>query len=436
MKTYLILGMGKSGQAAAEWLSRQDAKVLTFDDHGPCSLDPNNIPWDQITAVIQSPGVPFSYPSPHPLTALGMAKNIPILTDINLLQQANPKAQFVGITGTNGKSTTTALIGHVLNHSQRACAVGGNIGVPALSLPSLDENGTYVLELSSFQLEVSTPLTLEVAAWLNITPDHLDRHGTIEAYVAAKEKIFLSARHAVVNIDDTYSLEVYKRLKEKGMDVVGVSCVQKSDIHVDQGVLYDNYKPVFDLRPFETLQGLHNYQNAATAYAVCKLFNISVDQIAEAFKTFAGLAHRQEIVGHFKNITFVNDSKATNADAAVHAFNRYADQAVYWIAGGKAKSGGIHSLKDFFPTIRHAFLIGEAQSDFAATLYDHTPCTLSGNLDKALTDAIDIISKEAPDEPAIVLLSPACASFDQFQSFEHRGDTFRHLVAKMLESYT
>ena len=440
MKTgsYLILGMGKSGQAAAEWLEKHGAKALSFDDQSSAlnTVALNDIPWHEITAVIQSPGVPYSFPSPHPVTALAKARNIPIMTDFNLLQQANPKARFVGITGTNGKSTTTALIGHVLDHSRRVYAVGGNIGVPVLSLPSLTENGTYVLELSSFQLEASAPLTLEVAAWLNITPDHLDRHGTIENYIAAKEKIFLNARQAVVNVDDDFSLQVYQRLKDKGMSIAGVSCTKKTDIRIDHGILYDNQNPVIDLGDIETLQGLHNYQNAATAYAVCKLLNVPVDDIKEAFKTFAGLAHRQEIVGRLKNMVFVNDSKATNADATAYALSRYTNQLVYWIAGGKAKSHGIHPLKDFFPSIRHAFLIGEAQADFAKTLEGHVPYTLSGNLGKALTDAVDTIRKESPHQPVIILLSPACASYDQFQSFEHRGDVFRNLVTHFIESYS
>ena len=438
MKTYLVLGMGKSGQSAAEWLEKQGFKVLTFDDHSPAlnTVTLDDIPWNEITTVIQSPGIPYSFPAAHPVTALARAKNIPIVTDFNLLQQAHPQAHFVGITGTHGKSTTTALIGHILNHSRHVCAVGGNIGVPVLSLPSLQENGTYVLELSSFQLEASASLTLDVAAWLNITPDHLDRHGTMEAYVAAKEKIFLSARHAVVNIDDTYSLEVYRRLKDKGAAVLGVSCAQQTDIYVESGILYDTQNPVVDLSDIERLQGLHNYQNAATAYAVCKLLNVPVHDIKEAFKTFAGLAHRQEIVGRIKNMVFVNDSKATNADATAYALSRYAHQAIYWIAGGKAKRQGIQPLKDFFPNIRHAFLIGEAQSDFAKTLDGHVPYTLSGNLDKALTDAVDMIRKESSGQSAVILLSPACASYDQFQSFEHRGDVFRNLVTHLIESYS
>ena len=435
--TYLILGMGKSGQAAAKWLQARGTKVLTLDDHSPTksTVTLNNIPWNDIAAVIQSPGVPYTFPAPHPITAMAQARNIPILTDINLLQQAHPKARFVGITGTNGKSTTTALIGHILSHSGHPCSVGGNIGVPVLSLPPLKENETYVLELSSFQLEVSALLNLDVAGWLNITPDHLDRHGSLENYIAEKKKIFLKAHNAVINLDDEFSLQVCQYFKNKGKVVVGVSCTQQTDIYVERGIFYDNQNAVIDLSLIESLQGLHNYQNAATAYAVCKLLNVPAADIAEAFKTFSGLAHRQEIVGRFKNITFVNDSKATNAEATIHAFNRYANQAIYWIAGGRPKSQGIHPLKDFFSNIRHVFLIGEAQNDFAKTLDGSMPYTLSGNLDKALTDAFEMILKNATDQPAVILLSPACASYDQFQSFEHRGDVFRTLVTQLIESY-
>ena len=437
--TYLVLGMGKSGRAAATWLRNQGAEVLTFDDvlkdlNSPGISSITDIPWDSLTAVIQSPGIPYSFPKPHPVTLKAKTHHIPILTDINLLQAANPNAQFVGITGTNGKSTTTALMGHILQYNQRVCAIGGNIGVPVLSLPALGPSGTYVLELSSFQLEMSAPLTLKVAAWLNMTPDHLDRHPTFAEYSAAKERIFLNANQAVINQDDDSSYAVYQQLKDRGMKVLGVSCAHQTDIWVEKGVLYDQQNYTLDLREIEPLQGLHNYQNAATAYATCKLLGLSVDEIREGLRTFTGLAHRQEIIGRVDNIIFVNDSKATNAEATAHALSRYQNCQLYWIAGGRPKSQGIIPLKAYFPSIHRAFLIGEAQDEFAKTLEGHVPYTKSDTLQKALTHAMQAIRQEIGFQKAVVLLSPACASYDQFESFEQRGEAFRQWVDDFMRS--
>lgn len=423
-KTYLVLGLARSGQSAMTYLKKQGHTVLCIDDNveknrrfqGLESLD--TIPFENLTAVIQSPGVAFDFPFPHPVTKKAKRLGVPIITDINLFQDANTQVSYAGVTGTNGKSTTTTLLGHILGGS-----VAGNIGIPVLDI---DPKDTCVLELSSYQLERSQSIQLDVAVWTNISQDHLDHHGTMQAYVAAKERIFEKSKTAVVGIDDPFSKDVYEKIKNH-MPVLSVSVVKKADIWVHNGVLFDGSTSILDL-DIQTLQGIHNHQNAALAYAAAKKMGISTEKIIEKIKTFGGLVHRQEWVCQKNNITFINDSKATNADAVYWALQAFFGKTILWIAGGVEKSQGIEPLRSFFPHIHHTFLIGRAQENFAKTLqaYPHTACT---TLEKAVQNAY--IMAESLKKEVIVLFSPACASFDQFQDFEHRGDVFKQIVADL-----
>jgi|APCry1669189534_1035231.scaffolds.fasta_scaffold13450_2 UDP-N-acetylmuramoylalanine--D-glutamate ligase len=432
-QTFLILGMARSGQATAGWLKKKGATVFTFDDNvlrnqangGVKNI--NEIPWDSLTSVIQSPGVSFSFPKPHPFTEKAIAHNIPILCDINLLSISERQSKFIGITGTNGKSTTTALIGHILNQNKRNASVGGNIGIPALSL---EKAGTYVLELSSFQLEISSFLNLDISAWLNISEDHLDRHGTMEAYVRAKENIFQGCKSAVISIDDPFSLSIYQKIKNS-QPTISVSIKTQADVWVSKGILYEGSKNIMDLNPLVTLKGVHNHQNAAVAYATTREYGLSSLEITSALKTFPGLAHRLEIVEKTESTLFVNDSKATNADATACALESYKDYSIYWIAGGRPKSQGIKPLKKHFPKIKHAFLIGEAQDDFAETLGRDVSYLKCESLDRALKAAVEKINEDKK-VPSVILFSPACASFDQFRDFEERGDIFRNLARSII----
>ncbi len=443
---YLILGMGRSGQAATIWLQDRNEKVITCDDDPKKGEDSNTIPWDEITAVIQSPGIPYSLPKPHAITAEALSRNIPILSDINLLRQSQDKAAFIGITGTNGKSTTTALIGHILKANKKDVEVGGNIGIPALSLPQLRSSSTYVLELSSYQLEFSSSLNLNIAAWLNISEDHLERHGSMDGYVKAKMRIFEGCQKATIGIDDSYSLKVYEQISKQIQTLsVSVSPLSSSntslsssgltrgpaDIWVSQGTLFDGGSPAIDLNFIPTLKGKHNHQNAAIAYATMRLHGLSTHSIQNAMVTFPGLAHRLEIVSENNNILFVNDSKATNADATAKALDTYQDASIYWIAGGRPKSNGITPLIPYFSKIKHAFLIGEAEADFPKTLDSKASYSKCGDLNTAVERAFDMAQKDNSKQ-AVILFSPACASFDQFKDFEHRGEVFRNLVRSLL----
>jgi UDP-N-acetylmuramoylalanine--D-glutamate ligase len=385
------------------------------------------------------PEVPLTHPAPHPVVARAQAMGLRITSDIELLLEANPNATFVGITGTNGKSTTTALIGHILQQAGKQVAVGGNIGVPALALPAMaGEDGIYVLELSSYQLDLlkESKARFQVAVWLNISPDHLDRHGDIEGYVAAKETIFAGQAAediAVVGIDDAYSEAVARGLiAQENQRVMPISVSQSCReggwakdglLHLPEVIAAGDIA----LQGCEALRGLHNYQNAAAATAVCLALGVAPEIIAAALASFGGLAHRMQRVATHEGVVFVNDSKATNADAAAKSLGSY--ENIYWIAGGVPKAGGIEPLHPYFSRIRCAYLIGEAAPAFANTLQGHVPSVQCASLAEAVARAAADAS--AAQHGGVVLLAPACASFDQFANFEARGDAFCAAVASL-----
>jgi UDP-N-acetylmuramoylalanine--D-glutamate ligase len=443
----VVLGLARSGRAAAASLKASGAEVLPWDDSEKTRAvvasdiplqDPAAIDWREITALVLSPGIPHSFPAPHPAVVAARAAGVPIIGDIELLGRAQPDACYIGITGTNGKSTTTALLGHILAAAGKTLEIGGNLGPPALGLAPLGADGTYVLEMSSFQLELVDSLVFDISVLLNITPDHLDRHGDMDGYVAAKKRIFAGQGQdatAIVGIDDDISRDIAAELRRTGKArVVPISVRQpvSSGVYIENGWLIDalDEKParMFDLAKAPRLPGIHNAQNAAAAYAAARQAGLAPNTIAAAIASFPGLAHRQELVDTIDGVRYINDSKATNADATEKALACY--QAIYWIAGGLPKAGGITSLAPYFKRLRHAFLIGNATGEFAATLEGKVPYTRCGDLAHALTAA----SGQARDErapQAVVLLSPACASYDQFPNFEVRGDTFRHLVGEL-----
>jgi UDP-N-acetylmuramoylalanine--D-glutamate ligase len=444
-----VLGLARSGRAAAASLAAGGADVLAWDDSpavratlaGEIPLhDPAQPGWRDIAALVLSPGIPHTYPAPHAVVRRARNAGAEIIGDIELLGRSQPDASYVGITGTNGKSTTTALIGHILAAADRRVAVGGNLGPPALSLPPLGADGTYVLELSSFQLETITTLAFDVAVLLNITPDHLDRHGGMAGYIAAKRRIFTGPRAgatAVVGIDDATCRDICEELRRSATArVVPISAMQPAPggVYAENGWLVDATAAapvrILDLATAERLPGTHNWQNAAAAYAAARALGVVPEQAAEAIRRFPGLAHRQELVATLDGVRYINDSKATNADAAEKALACY--QAIYWIAGGLPKAGGITSLAAYFGRLRHAYLIGKATEEFAATLGNSVAFTRCGDLAAAVAAAHAQARRDGVPG-AVVLLSPACASYDQFADFEERGDTFRALVEKLAE---
>lgn len=439
-----VMGLGKSGLATAEALRAAGAEVWAWDDSeakraeakakGFEPVDLMTCHWNELTSLVLSPGIPHTHPKPHPVAALAKKHKVEIIGDIELLARCERQARFIGITGTNGKSTTTALIGHILKKNGQRASVGGNIGTPVLALDPIGD-GIHVLEMSSYQLELTPSLTCDVAVLINISPDHLDRHGGMDGYVAAKKIIFqrqTSPRTAVVGVDDPLSLAVHDELMRVGdQHIIAISAVRRIDrgVYVQDGILFDAIQgeavEMGDLRPIATLPGEHNWQNAAAAYAACRAIGLDGKAIVEAMASYPGLAHRQETVAVAGGLTFVNDSKATNADAAAKALGCY--HAIYWIAGGRAKEGGIASLAPFFGRIRRAYLIGESAEQFARSLPSTVPHVISGTLAAAVAAAHrDALADKATG--AVVLLSPAAASFDQFANFEARGDAFRALA--------
>ncbi len=438
-----VMGLGKSGLATAEALRAGGAEVWAWDDsesgragaraRGLEPVDLTKCRWSEVASLVLSPGIPHTYPKPHPAAVLAKTHGVEIIGDIELLARSERRARYVGITGTNGKSTTTALIGHILARTGQRVAVGGNIGTPVLALDPIGD-GLYVLEMSSYQLELTPSLTFDVAVLLNITPDHLDRHGGMDGYVVAKRLIFrgqTKSQTAIIGVDDDHCRQIHDDLAAAGAQtVIAISAARRVErgVYVEGGVLYDAIdgaaRRVADLNPIPTLPGAHNWQNAAAAYAACRAIGLGAAAITQALATYPGLPHRQELVAVVDGVPFINDSKATNADAVAKALVCY--DTIYWIAGGKPKEGGIAALTPFFPRIRRAYLIGEAAEDFARTL-GRAPHEMCGTLATAVAAAHrDTSGGKAAG--AVVLLSPACASFDQFKSFEARGDAFRSLV--------
>ncbi|MCR9073732.1 MAG: UDP-N-acetylmuramoyl-L-alanine--D-glutamate ligase [Alphaproteobacteria bacterium] len=444
-RTYAVMGLGKSGAAAARALARAGAAVLAWDDTeagrsrvvgmpGVELVDLTVRGLGDVDALVLSPGIPHTHPAPHPVAADAKTRDLSIVGDVELLLRALPDRRVVAITGTNGKSTTTALIGHILAEAGLPVQVGGNLGRPALEFEDPGRDGVLVLELSSYQLEITPSLAPTVAILLNITPDHIERHGTFAGYIAAKRRIFSHqspGSFAVIGVDDEPSHDVAEKLRRDGRRLIEISGQEQvvGGVYADHGVLIDartgQPKRIVDLERAPALPGIHNAQNAAAAAAACLALGLSSDAIAAAIASFPGLAHRLERVAVTGTVTYVNDSKATNADATARALACY--DPIYWIAGGRAKEGGIEPLAPLFGRVKRAYLIGESAGAFVRQIGDACPTVLCRTLDSAVRQAHADAQKDGL-RGATVLLSPAAASFDQFPNFEMRGEEFRSLV--------
>jgi UDP-N-acetylmuramoylalanine--D-glutamate ligase len=432
-RRFAVVGLGRAGGAACRALLAMGASVMAWDDD-PAARDPALPIADPIgrdyDALILSPGIPHLLPAPHPAAADARARFKPILTDAELLFQAvranGSAARFAGITGTNGKSTTTALLAHSLGQAGLPVAAGANLGPAALALPLLPDDGVYCLEMSSYMLERLATLRFDAAAMLNLSPDHLDRHAGMDGYAAAKRHIFdrqTASDTAVLGIDDPASAGMAATLR--GPRVIRVSGHAPADLYAEGTLLRDQLGPWLDFREAHALPGAHNAQNAAAAAALALSLGVTRDAIVAGLRSFPGLPHRQQRVAVIEGVAFVNDSKATNADAAARALGCY--RRLIWIAGGIGKEGGIAPLAPFFPRIAEALLIGRDAPGFAATLAAHrVPHRVVETLDEAVPEAFRAARHlSAP----VVLLSPAAASFDQFTGFEQRGERFATLAA-------
>jgi UDP-N-acetylmuramoylalanine--D-glutamate ligase len=441
-----VFGLARSGTACAEALRLGGAEVFAWDDQAKSveKAKADGLPVGDLKAfdfktldtLVLSPGVPLTHPKPHWTVEKAKAAGIEIIGDTEVFQRelTGSGAKLVAITGTNGKSTTTALTGHLFQSAGRDCDVGGNIGKAVFLLRQAVKDRIYVLELSSFQIDLMPSLRPDAGILTNITPDHLDRHGTIENYVDVKARMFArqgAGDTAIVGVDENWGEDIVRSMKT-GARVVPVSVERKlaNGLSAPDGVLTESQGgrdvATLDLRQLPALKGRHNWQNAAMAYAAGRALGLTLDEIRQGLMSFGGLAHRMQEIGRLDGIAFINDSKATNADAAAKALASFDD--IYWIAGGIAKAGGITPLASFFPKIKRAYLIGEAADDFARTIGNKAPFEKTGTLDRAVEAAARDAAK-AGNRNAVVLLSPACASFDHYPNFEVRGDAFGKAVA-------
>ncbi|MGZ5983389.1 MAG: UDP-N-acetylmuramoyl-L-alanine--D-glutamate ligase [Caulobacteraceae bacterium] len=455
-KRVAVFGLGRTGLTAARALAAGGAKVVLWDEkeasrqaaaaEGFALEDLQTADWSRFAALMLSPGVPLTHPEPHWTVKKAREAGVEIVGDIELFartvnaQPEHKRPRVVVITGTNGKSTTTALIGHICRKAGLDARVGGNIDIGVLDLDDMHGGAVYVLEVSSYQLDLTSSLKPGVAVLLNISPDHLDRHGGMDGYVAAKRRVLLNQGKgdtAVIGVDDPWCQQICTEITAANRrTIVPISSGRAigRGVYALQGVLYDGsgerVVEVADLMRARSLPGRHNWQNAAAAYAACRALGIPPAEVADGLLSFPGLAHRMEKVGVVDGVTFINDSKATNADAARQAMATY--PRFFWIAGGVPKAGGIDGLADLFPRVSKAYLIGQAAEDFARTLDGLAPHEIAGDLATATARAF-ADARTAGGEQIIVLLSPACASFDQFPDFEVRGDAFRKLVQDLAE---
>jgi UDP-N-acetylmuramoylalanine--D-glutamate ligase len=450
-----VFGLARSGLSSIAGLKAAGARVYAWDENADARAEAGQLgahvapfdawPWQRIRTVVLSPGIPLTHPKPHPVVIAAREAGAEVVGDVEIFareirpDRSKPgRAPVIAVTGTNGKSTTTALIGHILNSCGFQVAIGGNIGTPALELAPIGGRTIYVLEISSYQIDLAPGLVPDIAVLTNITPDHLERHGSLANYATVKARLLEQTAidgHIIVGVDDSLSSSIYTRLAANHGAVsipVSVGKVLGRGVFVVGGALYDAWShgstQVMNLAQAPHLPGAHNWQNAALAYAAVRPFVKDARAVASAIANFPGLAHRMEDVGRIGNVQFINDSKATNADAAERALGCFTD--IFWIAGGRAKKGGISSLLRYASHIQKAYLIGEAAEEFAEVLKDRVACEITGTLERATTGAYSDAVRTSAVAP-VVLLSPACASFDQFQDFEERGDRFRALVTDL-----
>jgi UDP-N-acetylmuramoylalanine--D-glutamate ligase len=433
---YAVYGLARSGLATAEALLASGARVTAWDSKeearakAPAGtqikyLDETDL--SGFDSLVVTPGLPLNR---HPIASRAREAGVEIIGDIELFARARPELpphKVVGITGTNGKSTTTALVHHILKTAGVPTSMGGNIGLPILAQDPLPEGGVYVLELSSYQIDLTQSLDCDVAVLLNITPDHLDRYGSFEAYAASKHRLLdmQSADHLSITTEsDAGYWEKHLRDAHRHNVWAMSTYPEVLGVAVFDGKAQSNFEFIDDQASWPTLQGLHNAQNAAAAIAVAEELGLDFTQIRQGLRTFPGLPHRMERVGEKDGVTFVNDSKATNPTAAAPALAAF--ESIRWILGGQAKSDDLDECAPHFAHVRSAYTIGEAAGLFEEILKPHMPVKNCGKLDAAVREAA---ADARPGD--IVLLSPACASFDQFEDFEDRGDQFKSLVGAL-----
>lgn len=455
-----VLGLGRSGLAAARALNAGGANVLCWDDSVEArnkakaeglvlqDLSRNGV-WEDVVSLIVSPGIPHLYPEPNPIIRAAWENGVAVDNDIGLFfrSYATPEwdefavmPRVVAVTGSNGKSTTSALIAHILEDQGRPVQLAGNIGRGVLDIDPACEGEVVVLELSSYQTELARALAPDIGVFMNLSPDHLDRHGGLGGYFAAKRRLFAEGGpdRSIIGVDEVEGQYLANQMREKadgGEPVIQISASRKLSgrdwsVFARKGFLSEwrRGKQVasIDLRQIAGLPGVHNHQNACAAYAVCRTIGLAPRLIEASLATYPGLPHRSQVLGVKDGVTFVNDSKATNVDSAAKALQAF--KRVRWIAGGLGKEGGISDLVQNLDRVAKAYLIGHSAEEFALQLGD-TPYEICGDMATAVTQA----ATEAENGDT-VLLAPAAASFDQYPNFERRGEDFMKCVDLILKS--
>lgn len=448
-KQVAVYGLGRTGQSAIMSLQAGGASVVAWDDSaearevaeevGAVIMDPSGWNWLGIEVLVLSPGVPLTHPEPHDIVVRARQADVPVLGDMELFARAvNASAKdvkVIAVTGTNGKSTTASLIAHLLSRNGVEPQVGGNIGVPVLDLEPPEDGMIYVLEVSSYQADLVESLRLDVVVFLNLTPDHLVRHGDMAGYMKAKMRLverLTSSGKAVIGASSRPTQELcteFTLSRKEALIAISSDQVLGEGVFVVGGMLYDgtlpNAEKVADISEIASLAGRHNWENAAAAYAVCNTLGMERNRFQTAFESYEGLPHRTQAVAKLDKVLFVNDSKATNLEATSKAISAFDD--VYWIAGGQGKGEDFSALKHLFPNIRRAYLIGEASGEIAAALSGEVDYVEAETLERAIALAAKEARVSKADRP-VVLLSPACASFDQYRDFEERGEAFGKLA--------
>ena len=423
-----ILGLGLSGLAAVRVLLNSKANIFVFDDkkEKPSIIKKSNWinynywPWESIKTLVVSPGIPINNKEKHNAIKLAIDNKVKIINDIDLFVEIYPKAKIIGITGTNGKSTTAALLFHILKFNKIKSVICGNFGIPACSINDPGENGVIILELSSYQLDGAKSLSLDIATIINITPDHLDYHETFDRYVSSKLKIinFLK-RNGIFIYDKSNKLlnEIIDANKYNSLKFSSVNEKEAKDFIND-----NNY-----------LKGTHNAINASIAISIAKKLNIKDNKIELAIKRFEGLSHRMEPLYISSNFKIINDSKSTNGESTAAALKSFSN--IFWIVGGKPKNDGIGQAKNFLDKVVEVFLIGNSTKYFSEEILkfdENIPINECITLEKATILAIKK-SKISKLKNYVILLSPSAASFDQFESFEDRGNKFKKIISYQLD---
>ena len=454
-KSFYLVGLARSGLACARALQRAGAHVVVWDDQHSTrraaraegfTLAPSEqLDAQAFDSIILAPGIPLTHPRPHPVVLWARAAGIEVISDLELFfrlygsTKENKTPRFIGITGTNGKSTTTVLAAHILRQAGLSVSCGGNLGTAVFDLPDPGPEGLYLLELSSYQLDLCHRLRLDAAVLLNISPDHLERHGDMRGYSAAKAKIFAHQTPsdiAFVSLDDGFSRQIFDDLNSTGQQqVVPLSVATRvaRGLFSVAGELHDDYfdkkQKTLNLTQNPALVGTHNHQNALAAYGLCRFLGLTHTEIEQGLQSFSGLTHRQELVLNTAALCAINDSKATNIDAARRALASF--DPVVWIAGGQAKDKDFHRLTPLPSSVKAGFFIGECGAQMAQELDQNLPeTTISHTLEQAVQQALATAERlyRTTGTQVTLLFSPACASFDQFHSFEERGDHFKDLV--------